>query len=220
MNFLLRSCVPLICFSMFSTVAHGAPIVPAGLNPGDEYHLVFVTDATRDATSTDIAVYNSFVQGEAALNPSITGTDSGVTYNAIASTSAIAGSVNAPVTAPVYLLDGTKVADGFADMWDATIQAPIDVDQYLASGNCCDVWTGTTIFGAIQVPLGDANPINGHSLQSTSGWVAAAPRPQANSSQLYGLSSKITVAFPTPEPSTAALLLLGTLGLICRRCRH
>jgi len=29
-------------------------VVPPGLNPGDQYRLVFVTDGTRDATSTNI----------------------------------------------------------------------------------------------------------------------------------------------------------------------
>ncbi len=36
-------------------------VVPPGLNPGDQYRLVFVTDGTRDATSTNINDYNNFV---------------------------------------------------------------------------------------------------------------------------------------------------------------
>jgi len=31
-------------------------VVPTGLNPGDQYRLVFVTDGTRDATSTNIGM--------------------------------------------------------------------------------------------------------------------------------------------------------------------
>ena len=34
---------------------------PAGLNPGDHFRFVFVTDGIRDATSTNIADYDSFV---------------------------------------------------------------------------------------------------------------------------------------------------------------
>ena len=33
---------------------------PAGLNPGDQFRFVFVTDGIRDATSTNIADYDSF----------------------------------------------------------------------------------------------------------------------------------------------------------------
>lgn len=74
-------------------------IIPAGLNPGDTYHLVFVTDGTRDAMSINIEDYNDFVQAEAALNPAITGTDIGVQYHAIASTATVDASDNALVSA-------------------------------------------------------------------------------------------------------------------------
>src|SRR5262245_37477959 len=80
---------------------------PAGLNPGDHFRFCFVTDGIRDATSTNIADYDSFVNTQAG----------GATYNgvvvdwlAIGST----GSVDAidhvgQATAPVYLSDGTLV---------------------------------------------------------------------------------------------------------------
>ena len=42
--------------------------VPTGLNGGDQYRLVFVTSTTRDATSSDIADYNAFVNYAASLN--------------------------------------------------------------------------------------------------------------------------------------------------------
>ncbi len=42
--------------------------VPTDLNPGDQYRLVFVTNGTRDAQSTDIADYNTFVTTEANLS--------------------------------------------------------------------------------------------------------------------------------------------------------
>ena len=42
-------------------------IVPTGLNAGDTYHLVFVTSTTRNATSTNIADYDAFVNNVADL---------------------------------------------------------------------------------------------------------------------------------------------------------
>ena len=58
-----------------STLA--AIVVPTGINPGDTYQLVFVTAGTIDALSQspDIADYHDHAQAQAALNPSMTGTD-------------------------------------------------------------------------------------------------------------------------------------------------
>jgi hypothetical protein len=38
---------------------------PAGLTPGESFRIVFVTDGTRDAASTNIADYNTFVTNDA-----------------------------------------------------------------------------------------------------------------------------------------------------------
>ncbi len=38
---------------------------PAGLTPGESFRFVLVTDGTTDATSSDIAYYNSFVNTQA-----------------------------------------------------------------------------------------------------------------------------------------------------------
>jgi len=73
--------------SMISTSAYAVLFVPVGLAPGDSYQLAFVTSATTNATSSDINSYNSFVQ--AAADAAGIGSSEGVTWSAIASTSAI-----------------------------------------------------------------------------------------------------------------------------------
>ena len=45
-------------------------VVPPGLAPGAQYRLVFMTDGTRDATSTDINDYNTFVTNQATFGTS------------------------------------------------------------------------------------------------------------------------------------------------------
>jgi len=127
----------LLCFTTIllivmtvATSPAGGVVIPTGLTEGDPYHLAFVTSGTRTGNSTDIAVYNTFVQDQAAMNSSLTGTNVGVTYTAIASTETVDASDNALVEAPIYLLDGTtKVADGFSDLWDGTLDAPLDLTQ-------------------------------------------------------------------------------------------
>jgi hypothetical protein len=44
-----------------SGVAEAFQLIPSGLSPGNQYRVVFVTDGTIQATSTDINTYNTFV---------------------------------------------------------------------------------------------------------------------------------------------------------------
>ncbi len=79
-------------------------VVPTGLNPGDQYRLVFVTDGTRDATSTNINDYNTFVTNEvtgSALATQLTTagfTPSAITWKAIGSTDSVAARDNTQTT--------------------------------------------------------------------------------------------------------------------------
>jgi hypothetical protein len=110
-------------------------VVPADLAPGTQYRLVFVTNGTRDATSFDINDYNTFVTNQvtgSALATQLTtaGFNLGtITWKAIASTQA--GGSSTGVTArdntgtnpsstgvPIYLIDGNRVANNNADLWD------------------------------------------------------------------------------------------------------
>ena len=80
---------------------------PPGLNPGDPFRFVFVTDGIRDATSTNIADYDSFVNAQAG----------GATYSGVVVDWLAIGSTDSvdaidhvgQATAPVYLSDGTLV---------------------------------------------------------------------------------------------------------------
>ncbi len=203
-----------IVSSSFGSAAVAAPYVPPTLNPGDKYHLVFITNGARDATSSNISVYNSFVQGEAALNSTLTGTNVGVIYKAIASTTAIDASSNAPVTAPVYNFNGDKIADTFADMWDGTIDNPIAYTQFVTTVFPPDIWTGTQTSGLAFTgnELGQANPRTGRSDLADGRWIDEIVSNAAFSSRFYGLSQELTV--PVPEPSTLTLAILAVVGVL------
>ena len=182
---------------------------PPALNDGDHYYLVFVTDASRDALSSDIADYNLFVNQEAATNPALTGTDMGVQWFAIASTETTNARDNAVVEAgvPIYLLDGTtKVADGFADIWDGTLDKAINLNQLLAPISS-SVWTGSTVSGTSHAtrPLGSSGPAIGFSTFVTAGWITNTSTGGTTEFPLYALSEHLII----PEPSTGALLLIG-----------
>ena len=44
------------------TVASDWALIPTGINAGDSFRLIFVTSTTRNAQSSNIADYNTFVQ--------------------------------------------------------------------------------------------------------------------------------------------------------------
>ena len=93
---------------------------PAGLNAGDKFRLLFVTSDKRDATSTDIADYNSFVQSAAAAgHAAIRGYSAG--FRALASTESVDARDNTATTGtgvPIYWLNSSILADDNADLYD------------------------------------------------------------------------------------------------------
>jgi hypothetical protein len=168
---------------------------PTGLSPGDSFRFVFVTAGIRDATSTNIADYDSFVNAEAG----------GATYNglvvdwlAVASTdSADAIDHIGQSSTPVYLSDGTLVATTTTPegLWSGSILHAIDLDL---AGNPADpvffVWTGTnpsgTGFGGA---LGTATPQTGSSTDSDGAWISSGRSPSGDLRNLYGISTVLTV---------------------------
>ena len=137
---------------MVASFAQAAIVVPPSLSPGDTYHLAFVSSTTRDATSTDIADYNDHVQAAAdaaGIGSIAGGNTSDVEWFAIASTGTVDARVNALVgtTSPIFLLNGAaKVADGFSDLWDGTIDTFLDRNELLEP-DFTDVWTGSSSTG-------------------------------------------------------------------------
>lgn len=129
------TCFCLILFALlaFTSQAQGVsvPFVPSDLSPGDEYHVVFFSEDTTEATSTDIDDYNAFAQDQGDLDIPGSQTKSwGVNWFAIASTSTVNAKDNIPVTdAPIYLLTDVRVADNAADLWDGSIATAILVSQ-------------------------------------------------------------------------------------------
>ncbi|MFM6405650.1 MAG: PEP-CTERM sorting domain-containing protein, partial [Microcystis sp.] len=79
-----------------SGIAEAFQLIPSGLSPGNQYRLVFFTDGTIHATSTDINTYNTFVDNEAhtstILNDAFTnvGIDpASITWKVIGSTASV-----------------------------------------------------------------------------------------------------------------------------------
>lgn len=183
--------------------------VPTGVSPGETYHLVFVTSTTQQATSSTIGDYNTIVDD---LGDTLEDSPFGdVTWKCIGSTASVDAIDNAPISGPVYLLDGTtKVVDDEADMWDGAVDASIDISE-TGGSVVAKVWTGTTTPGVgNNMELGDSPSVYyGRSNQTSTAWVASG---SAASSiyrhRLYGISEPLT-GTGIPEPGTFLLAVLS-----------
>lgn len=194
---------------------------PPGLNPGDQFRYVFVTSTERDALSTSIADYNAFVNAAASNNANL----AGINFNVIGSTETVDAIDNTGTNAagddvPIYMLDGTLVATGNADLWDGDLITGINLDENLntVTGR---VWTGSFTDGTDinDFELGSGNLARyGSSGDQFGSWVFEAVGASGLSENFYGLSDTLTVA--VPEPATASLLLLSSVGLIGFRRRR
>jgi len=204
-------CVALVMASRAE--AGGIAITtPAGLLPGETFRIVFVTDGTMAATSTNIADYNSFVNGmsgaDGATYDGVT-----VTWSAIASTAMESASANiGSIDTPIYLSNGTLVSAA-SDLWSGSLTNPINTDlagTTFASGTT--VFTGATASGGIaSIPLGSSFAEVGDVNSTTSNWISYQnpPAPGANADHFYAISGILTVD-GVPEPSS---LFLGMTAI-------
>ncbi len=207
-------------------------MAPTGANPatgeewkiGDTYHLLFITSGATQATSSDIATYNTFVNDQAALS-SLPGV-SGLEWFAIATTStSIHPRDNAPVSAPIYRLDDVLLATGFDQFYGdppltgdnfTGLPATPTIDQH-GNSRGGNVWTGSNRQGlaaASNRVLGQLDPRFGSS-SNTRNYLDAFNMTSRNTAYpMYALSGPLTVV---PEPSSLALLGFGGLLLLLRR---
>lgn len=215
-----------------------------GINPntnnawavGDTYHLAYVTTATRDASSTDIADYHAFVNTDAGTQ-NVTNQNGdtvnlgSVNWFAVASTATNDAIDNVSFTGSVWdiynmLNDGAAAAtnDGFlaadaADFWD--FQFPPSTGNNSGnpivdlSGGNNNVWTGTGEGGTADSALGDGTA---SARQWTGWWNWAAPFNESTNDTLLpmlAVSEELTVV-----PESSAALLIGLAGLVLLRRRR
>ena len=97
---------------------------PSGLAAGDQFRLLFLSSTKRIGTSTDIATYNTFVQGLAAAgHADIQSYSTG--FRVVGCTADTDARDNTSTTytstdkgVPIYWLNGAKVADQYEDFYD------------------------------------------------------------------------------------------------------
>jgi hypothetical protein len=226
----MRQPLAVLALTTFAALAFPATralasfIPPSGLSPGSQYQLIFITADKTPATSSNIGDYNTFVTGEAALNPSLPST----TWDVVGSTATVSANVNAPSFSgvPIFDTQGNKIVSGSSSLYSGSILFPIDHDQYGNLAPTSAVWTGSLANGASWTPnfplgsgIGDVGL--GVDIFTDARWIFenAAGSPSSSSLPVYALSAPITVS-PTPEPATIALLGIGLLAIRGLRARR
>ena len=203
-------------------------LVPEGLEVGDEFRLLFLSSTTRDATSTDISVYNGFVQGRAAAgHADVQGYSS--LFRAVACTADVDATANTGTVGtgePVYWLDGAKAADDYADFYDgswdaeATFRnesgAAVAIGVGVFAGR---VWTGCEDDGTEAMDSGTSRALGAE--PSLTGWLnfpdlngplSANTENNVLLFPLYGLSPVFRVAERVEVPVDWSLVSRGAGG--------
>ena len=107
-------------------VPRGWSLTPSGISTGGKFRLLFATSGTRDARSSNIAHYNSFVQGRAAVGQSEIRPFS-AKFKVVGSTASVDARDNTATTytnddrgEQIWWLSGGKVADDYGDFYDGS----------------------------------------------------------------------------------------------------
>ncbi len=176
-------------------------IVPPDVQPGEKYRILFLTGELT-ATHSSIDSYNTIVQGQAdnaAGNPF-----AGITFKILGSTADVHARNNTDTNQnvdgagePIYYYQGHKVADDYADLYDADgwdSQQPRDRNGQIISGTV-DVHTGSVRSGATRsgYALGDSEVQQGQA--TTAGAElrrGSAVVSQNTPSRFYALSEVLT----------------------------
>jgi len=224
-RFTTNSVFVALAFSAWDSLpatSHAQSILrPAGLNPGDEYRLVFVTEGKRDGLSSSIVDYNAFVTDE-AIEPNSIVNGLATDWFAIGSTDdedAIENTDTDPsppgeTGVPIYLVDGqTRVADHYDDLWNGDLLHPLHLTQYgIALENTHNnVWTGTDYYGVaggFGGPLGTLTPSLGASISPVSRWINNNFTSSASETKSFYAISSVLIAIPEPTTCTLAIAAL------------
>ena len=155
-------------------VPRNSPLKPSGLAAAQkEFRLLFVTSTRRNAISTDIADYNSFVQGSAAAGHSSIRPFASQ-FRVVGSTGSVDARDNTSTTytssdkgVPIYWVRGNKVADEYEDFYDGGWDDERNVRDERGNGHSRlgplrggGIWTGSSNDGTAHAsdPLGGSVP--------------------------------------------------------------
>ena len=196
----------------------GWSLIPSGARAGDDFRLLIVTSTRQTAANTDIADYNAVVQNDVSNtgHADIQGYAAnfrmlGCTETVSAITNANTGSTDP--AASIYWLNGAKVADDYAGLydgsWDSNAPKFPDGENAPTSGLISQTLVGCTPAGMIDGTnhLAAALVTQGYPGFSGSEF-GVFPVLVKENRRFYGLSEIFRV--PAHTPATGAPAITGT----------
>ena len=199
------------------SVAPDWALIPSDLSAGNKFRLLFVTSTQRNASATDIATYNTFVQNRAAAGHTAIRSHS-AEFRVVASTSSVDARDNTSTKGtgvPIYWLGGSnsnRVADNYADFYDGNWDSYVNTNENGAGSGNVTVWTGSNDNGTKD----SSNYLGATNVQYGQLFLASNNDPftrftsgNSNSRHLYGLSPVFTVAAATAVPEVSVRLMTG-----------
>ena len=199
------------------TVPANWALTPTGLNPGDKFRLLFQTSTRRDATPTDIAVYDTYVQNLAAAGHTAIQRYSSQ-FKVVGSTASVDARDHTSTTGtghPIYWLNGPRVAANYAGFWSYNWENWGTSDRRTEDGTQGDNdwhWTGTDEDGTKHSnPLGNTGT-NVRRGQFSTGASSRNPishwdTDKTENHSFYAISPVFVVPTPAPTGSVPTALI-------------
>lgn len=192
---LLLTVVPL----QFVSAQLFVPDLPAG----SVYHLAFLTNATTTGIPEFNEDYDAIAIAEVASNPDL----SELEWKTLTTTVHRTASSHLDLDGPIYRLDGVLIADNERDLFDGSIDAPLNVTSTRQTKDIM-VWTGSGRDGgsngcrspgqaswecALGSPDPDSDIWAGNSSATDRNWISESEQRWTRQYGLYAFSEALMV---------------------------
>ena len=186
-------------------------LVPSGLQEGDQFRLLFISSAHRNASPSEIATYNTWIQARAA-NGHTDIQDYSSSFRAVGSTEDMDARDNTGTTytssdkgVAIYWLNGNKVADDYEDFYDEDWDEEASMKNESGTAESgVSAWTGSDHDGTEMLQgtpetsraLGNSNNAwvrFGKTDSDSHGPLSGATANRTGNKRIYGLSGVFEV---------------------------
>ena len=186
-------------------------LVPSGLQEGDQFRLLFISSAHRNASPSEIATYNTWIQAQAA-NGHTDIQDYSSSFRAVGSTEDMDARDNTGTTytssdkgVAIYWLNGNKVADDYEDFYDEDWDEEASMKNESGTAESgVSAWTGSDHDGTEMLQgtaetsraLGNSNNAwvrFGKTDSASHGPLSGATANRTGNKRIYGLSGVFEV---------------------------
>ena len=184
-------------------VASDWALIPSGLGAGDSFRLLIVTSTRQTAESSTIGDYDTVVQDDVSSNGHMAIQSYSANFKMLGCTSTTNAQTNtntgsSDTAAPIYWLNGAKVADNYSDLYDGSWDS--NAPKYPSGENAPDSGQLSRMFiGCLDNGTKSANTLGDGTVSSGypgfSGFeLSSSVAVNTNTLRYYGLSEIFQVA--------------------------